>query len=76
MTETILELDERRRTSLGKIGRHRRYLATVEEDGTIVLAPAVVMSEAEAKLLQRPDILDRIEANRANGLKGRTDRPE
>ena len=54
----LLELDERGRASLGKFGRpeHRRYLVDVEPDGTLVLRPAQVMSEAQARLLTRDDI--------------------
>jgi hypothetical protein len=46
----LVELDSRRRISLGPLATHDRYLIDVEEDGTIVLTPAVVMSVAEARL--------------------------
>ena len=64
MVETLVELDERRRLSLGKVGRpeHRRYLAHEEADGTIVLVPAVVMSEAQARLLANHELVDQIES--------------
>jgi len=60
----LLELDERRRTSLGKIGRQqdRRYLVTELPDGTVILRPAVVLSEAELRLLSDPDRLARVDA--------------
>lgn len=63
MTETLVELDERRRLSLGKVGRpeHRRYLAHEEPNGTIVLVPAVVMPESEARLLANRELVDQIE---------------
>jgi hypothetical protein len=54
-TGTLLELDSRRRLSLGQIAKHDRYLAEIEQDGTIVLTPAVVMTEAEARLLAAPE---------------------
>jgi hypothetical protein len=54
-TGVWLELDSRRRLSLGQIAKHDRYLAEIEEDGTIVLTPAVVMTEAEARLLAAPE---------------------
>jgi hypothetical protein len=59
----LIELDGRRRASLGRVGfsRHSRYIAHTEEDGTIVLAPAVVMTEHDLRLAQRPDILDAID---------------
>lgn len=53
-SETLLELDSRRRVSLGTIAKHDRYLANVEDDGTIILTPAVVMSVAQARLHASP----------------------
>jgi len=65
-TDTVLELDERRRASLGRIGRaeHRRYLVTEEPDGTIVMRPAVVITELEAKMLANKHLVERVAANR------------
>jgi len=39
--EILIELDERRRASFGRIGRpeHTRYLAHAEADGTIIMRP-------------------------------------
>ena len=64
----LLELDERRRASFGRIGRseHRRYLVDEEPDGTIILRPAVVMTEDEARFLAHPELVARVEANRAD----------
>jgi hypothetical protein len=64
----VLELDERRRASFGRIGRHehRRYLVSEDPDGTITLRPAVVMTELEAGMLANTDLVERIEANRAD----------
>lgn len=63
MIEVLIELDERRRVSLGKIGRpeHRRYLAHEEPDGTLVFVPAVVVPESQARLLANHDLVDQIE---------------
>jgi hypothetical protein len=47
---TLLELDGRRRLTLGRLASHDRYLATKLEDGRILLDPAVVMTEAEFAL--------------------------
>ena len=64
----LVELDSRRRVSLGRLGRpeHRRYFVTEEPDGTLVLTPAVVMTAHEAALLRRPDLVERIESDLAN----------
>jgi prophage tail gpP-like protein len=62
----LLELDSRRRISLGQLARHDRYLVTAEPDGTLVLTPAVVMTETEARLLQNPELVERIKANLAD----------
>ncbi len=68
MSDRLVELDDRRRVSLGKIGRpeHTRYIVEEEPDGTLVLTPAVVMSELEAKLLANRELVERINANRAD----------
>jgi hypothetical protein len=57
----LLELDSRRRISLGSLATYERYFAEVEEDGTIVLTPAVVMSAAEARLHAATETETRIE---------------
>jgi hypothetical protein len=58
---SLLELDSRRRISLGSLATHDRYLVEVEEDGTIVLTPAVVMSAAEARLHAATETSERID---------------
>ena len=70
MNGILIELDARRRMSLGRIGRveHTRYLASEQPDGTVSLTPAVVMSEAEARILADPALAKRIQARR-NGPK-------
>lgn len=73
---TLIELDSRSRASLKALASHDRYIAEVEGDGTIVLTPAIVMSATEARLMERPDILDGIETNRAAGYPGKRTRPE
>jgi hypothetical protein len=54
-TQSLLEVDSRRRISLGQLAEHDRYLVEVEEDGTIILTPAVVMPAAQARLLAATD---------------------
>jgi hypothetical protein len=64
----ILETDPRNRRSLARLGvpPGRRYLARVEEDGVVILEPAVVMTEAEARLHANPELVRRLEDAEAN----------
>jgi hypothetical protein len=52
----LLELDGRRRISLGALARHNYYFAEEQDDGVIVLTPAVVMPAAQAERID--DFLD------------------
>ena len=58
---SLLEVDSRRRISLGALATHDRYLVDVEHDGTIVLTPAVVISVAEARLHAAPETSRKID---------------
>lgn len=42
MKDKLVEVDARKRVSLGGLVQHRYYLAKVESDGTIILTPAEV----------------------------------
>ena len=63
------ELDARRRTSLGRIGRpeHSRYLATEYPNGDVLLRPAVVLSEEEARFLSDSALVAKVEQRRTPG---------
>jgi hypothetical protein len=73
--EVMVELDDRRRLSLGKIGRHTRYLVREESDGTLILQPAVVMTEFEARLLASPQVTEQIKASQADSSRRRPRSP-
>jgi len=84
MSDVLIELDERRRVSFGKIGQpdHRRYLAHEESDGTLVLVPAVVVPESQARLMANPGLVSEIEqtiidqsSRVRHGRPSRKDRP-
>jgi hypothetical protein len=62
----LIELDDRRRVSLGKLGHHSRYLARELDDGTLVLEPAVVMTQLQATLNGDPELIAKMEANAAD----------
>lgn len=66
MDDVLVELDDRRRASLGKVGKpeHRRYLAAEQPDGTIILTPALIMTELEATFLANRELVDRLEESR------------
>lgn len=51
--QILLEVDSRKRISLGELATRRHYLATVEADGTIILTPAVVMPIALAQGIEQ-----------------------
>lgn len=55
-------LDERRRTSLAKVGRkeHNEYLVEEQEGGVLVFTPAVTVSAIEAAVLRDPELRDSI----------------
>jgi len=63
MDTTLIELDNRRRAPLSKLAKaeHSRFLVSVSEDGTIILTPAVVISEMEARLRANPQLMAEIE---------------
>jgi hypothetical protein len=67
---TLVELDSRRRAALGRLARHARYLAEVDEDGIITLTPAAVVSAVEATLIaRRPDLLQPADRSKLVGVK-------
>ena len=57
--EVLVELDERRRVYLSKVGRgsDRRYLVRTEPDGTMIFTPATVIPTHVLRLMGRPDVL-------------------
>lgn len=50
-TMTVLETDARSRVTLPGTRNNRRYLVREESDGTLILEPAVVMTELERRYL-------------------------
>jgi hypothetical protein len=63
----LIELDGRKRAPLRGLARHERYLVSADDDGTLVLTPAVVMTELEAALLgKNPELLGRLKESRGS----------
>lgn len=64
MGELLIELDDRRRASLAKINpEHRHYLVEKTSSGAIILTPATVMSDLEARILRNEDLMAQIRAD-------------
>ncbi|HWI04600.1 MAG TPA: hypothetical protein VNT52_12385 [Acidimicrobiales bacterium] len=66
--EVLIELDERRRVYLSKVGRatDKRYLVRTEPDGTMIFTPASVVPSNVLRLLERPDIVAAIRHGQAH----------
>jgi hypothetical protein len=67
--DTIIELDSRRRTNFGRVGHpeHSRYLVTEYPNGDVLLRPAVIIGEEEARFLSDPDLVAKLETRRTPG---------
>jgi hypothetical protein len=57
--EVLVELDQRRRVYLTKVGNrsHTRYLVGTEPDGTMIFTPAEVVPAHVLRLMERPGVL-------------------
>lgn len=57
--DVLVELDDRRRVYLSKVGRSsdKRYLVRSKPDGTMIFTPATVVPTHLLRLLERPDVL-------------------
>ena len=56
--ENLIEVDSRGRVTLGRLaGEHKRFLVSADQDGTILLRPAVVRSAIEDRMLRDPEIV-------------------
>ncbi|PPF09988.1 hypothetical protein C5C86_13565 [Rathayibacter sp. AY1E4] len=54
---TLIQVDGRKRVSLGKLAQHGQYLVTEEPGGRLVLEPAVVLTVAEQNFLNDPRLV-------------------
>ena len=61
----FVELQDRKRANLARIAKHDAYLVREEPDGTLIWEPAVVITEAERRLLQDATLVAQIEQTRA-----------
>lgn len=57
MTATVLNVGSRGRITLGGLAKSDHYRAEEGEDGTLILTPLRMMSDAEARVLANPKAL-------------------
>jgi hypothetical protein len=67
-TATIV-VDERGRAALSKVAAPGTYIATCNPDGTVLLAPARTLTEAEIALLGNPQAAAALDAAKAGTAK-------
>ena len=69
-----VEVDNRRRVSLGRFGNvdHTRYFVEAANDGEIRLIPAVSIPAREMFVWQRPDLLASLQQGIAQAEAGKT----
>ena len=60
--DILVETDARGRTNLSKFSKNDRFIARREDDGTIILEPARIVSAGEDRLRRNPELLARLEA--------------
>lgn len=66
MSVHFVELQDRKRANLARIAKHDAYLVREEPDGTLIWEPAVVITEAERRLLQDAALMAQIEESRSD----------
>lgn len=65
MSDLIVEVDSRNRVSLSRLThKHDRYIIREEADGTVILEPAVVLTQAERNYLTNPEVQAAVEHSR------------
>lgn len=51
----LIQVDSRKRVTLGTMAHHERYAAWVEADGTIIMTPVIVLTQEERNRLTDPE---------------------
>ena len=72
MNGKLVQVDTRKRVSLGNMAHHSHYLAREEPDGSIVLEPAVVLTQAERAFLSNPELVETLREANAHPQRRRT----
>jgi len=66
VTTHFVSLQDRKRANLARIASHDHYLVHEEPDGVLIWEPAEVVSLNERKLMEDPELMASIAANRAD----------
>ena len=61
IADVLIETDSRGRTNLSKFSKNDRFLARQEDDGTIILEPARIVTAAEDRLRRNPETIKLLE---------------
>jgi hypothetical protein len=64
--DVLIDVDSRGRTNLSKFSKGARFLGRQEEDGTIILEPARIVTAAEDRLRRNPHTVEKLEKAHAN----------
>lgn len=62
----LIETDDRGRTNLSKLSKNGTFLARREADGTIILEPATIVTDAQQRLLRNPHAIAAARKGKAN----------
>jgi hypothetical protein len=65
-TTTFTQLDSRKRVTLGSATTATQFIMTVEDNGRIILDPAVVMTQVERDYLENTEARAAVERALAN----------
>jgi hypothetical protein len=64
--DVLIETDSRGRTNLSKFSKNARFVGRQEDDGTIILEPARIVTAAEDRLRRNPHTMEKLEKASAN----------
>lgn len=71
-TSTLVQIDGRKRASLGAMARFDQYMAREEPNGTIIFEPAVILTPSERAFLADPELVAALSNANAHPERRRT----
>lgn len=60
IADVLIETDSRGRTNLSKFSKNARFVGRQEDDGTIILEPARIVTAAEDRLRRNPHTMEKL----------------